>query len=122
MTDSSDPRRPKSSRKKPSREPATIDLKATVIDHGTAPAKAADAGAQDNPGQDNPGRDNPGRDNPGQDILGAETPGTETIGAGGTASPSPDETIVGGSAPPAEDVVASPEASLDSYGPAQQPR
>ena len=31
MTDSSDSRRSKSSRKKPSREPATIDLKATVI-------------------------------------------------------------------------------------------
>ncbi len=32
MTDSSDPRPPKSSRRKPAREPATIDLKATVVD------------------------------------------------------------------------------------------
>ena len=34
MTDSSDPKPPKSSRRKPSREPATIDLKATVVDTG----------------------------------------------------------------------------------------
>jgi hypothetical protein len=32
VTDSSDPRPPKSSRRKPAREPATIDLKATVVD------------------------------------------------------------------------------------------
>ena len=41
MTDSSDPRRPKSSRKKSSREPATIDLKATVIDDGVIAVKGA---------------------------------------------------------------------------------
>lgn len=35
MTDSSDPKAPKSSRKKHAREPATIDLKATVIDDST---------------------------------------------------------------------------------------
>lgn len=34
MTDSSDPKAPKNSRKKPAREPATIDLRATVIDDG----------------------------------------------------------------------------------------
>ena len=39
MTDSSNSRPPKSSRKKPSREPATIDLKATVIDDGTHAAR-----------------------------------------------------------------------------------
>jgi hypothetical protein len=41
VTDSSDSRPPKSSRRKSNREPATIDLKATVIDPGTpvGPAK-----------------------------------------------------------------------------------
>lgn len=42
MTDSSDPKAPKTSRKKPAREPATIDLKATVIDDGTQQDKAWD--------------------------------------------------------------------------------
>jgi len=42
VTDSSDPKAPKTSRKKPSREPATIDLKATVIDEGTQQEKAWD--------------------------------------------------------------------------------
>jgi hypothetical protein len=36
VTDSSDPRPPKSSRRKPAREPATIDLKATVVDGGAS--------------------------------------------------------------------------------------
>ncbi|MXQ14551.1 hypothetical protein [Microvirga makkahensis] len=43
MTDSSDPKAPKNSRKKRSREPATIDLKATVIDEGAQQDKAWDA-------------------------------------------------------------------------------
>lgn len=42
MTDSSDPKAPKNSRKKPAREPATIDLKATVVDEGAQPEKAWD--------------------------------------------------------------------------------
>ncbi|MFL5164471.1 MAG: hypothetical protein ACJ8CZ_18815, partial [Microvirga sp.] len=57
MTDSSDSRRPKSSRKKPSREPATLDLKATVIDDGIAPASSPGAEAQDPLGQDAVGQD-----------------------------------------------------------------
>ncbi|WP_230530486.1 COG4223 family protein [Microvirga roseola] len=36
MTHSSDPRAPKSSRKKPAREPTTLDLKATVVDDGAS--------------------------------------------------------------------------------------
>jgi hypothetical protein len=99
VTDSSDPRRPKSSRKKPSREPATIDLKATVIDDGAAPA-----GVQDTVGQDT--------------LAGAapaqETSVQETIAAGEAPDVKPDETIVSASEPPAEDVVASPQATLDS--------
>lgn len=46
MTDSNDPKAPKNartSRKKSSREPATIDLKATVIDEGSQQEKAWDA-------------------------------------------------------------------------------
>lgn len=43
MTDSSDPKAQNSTRKKMTREPATIDLKATVIDDG-APEKAETAG------------------------------------------------------------------------------
>lgn len=42
MTDSSDPKMSNKHRKKPSREPATIDLKATVIDEGVQPDKAWD--------------------------------------------------------------------------------
>jgi hypothetical protein len=108
VTDSSDPRRPKSSRKKPSREPATIDLKATVIDDGIAPATGPGSETQDTLGKDTPGNDTVG-----QDAL-AEAPTQETIPAGETADVRPDETIAGGSEPPAEDLVASPEASLDS--------
>lgn len=43
MTNSSNPKSPKNSRKKPAREPATIDLKATVIDEGAQQEKAWDA-------------------------------------------------------------------------------
>lgn len=124
MTDSSDPRRPKSSRKKPSREPATIDLKATVIDTGTVQAGAA----QDTPGQDAPvqttpdqetlGQDTLGQDTLGQSTLGQDTlgpvPAAETISPGGTPDLQPAETIAGGHEPRAEDAVASPEATLDS--------
>jgi hypothetical protein len=113
VTDSSDPRRPKSSRKKPSREPATIDLKATVIDDGVAPAPGPGPETQDTLGNDTPGNDAPGYDTVGQDAL-AEAPTQETIPAGETADMKPDETIASGSEPPAEDLVASPEASLDS--------
>ncbi|MFL5157456.1 MAG: mitofilin family membrane protein [Microvirga sp.] len=113
MTDSSDSRRPKSSRKKPSREPATLDLKATVIDDGIARASRPGAEAQDTLGQDTLGHETLGQDTVGQDAL-AETPAGETIPAGGTPDVTPDETIASGSEPPAEDVVASPEASLDS--------
>jgi hypothetical protein len=42
VTDPSDPKAPKNSRKKPAREPATIDLKATVIDDGGQQDKAWD--------------------------------------------------------------------------------
>jgi hypothetical protein len=84
VTDSSDSRRPKSSRKKPSREPATLDLKATVIDEGSVQT-GPEGGAQDTLG----------------DTLDADVR-------------TPEETIASGSEPPAEDVVASPEASLDS--------
>ncbi|KLK92064.1 hypothetical protein AA309_16740 [Microvirga vignae] len=42
MTDSSDPKAPKKARKKSAREPATIDLKATVIDDGAQQDKAWD--------------------------------------------------------------------------------
>lgn len=42
MTDPSNPKAPKNSRKKPAREPATIDLKATVIDDGGQQDKAWD--------------------------------------------------------------------------------
>jgi hypothetical protein len=75
VTDSSKPRAPKSSRKKSAREPATLDLKATVVDDG-ARQESADEGAWD-------------------DVR-------------------PEETIAAASEPQAEDVVASPEATLDS--------
>jgi hypothetical protein len=93
VTDSSDPRRPKSSRKKPSREPATIDLKATVIDPGTVHA----------------GPEGSAQEPPGEDVRAAEVASADTLPAAG-----PEETIASGSEPPAEAVVASPEASLDS--------
>lgn len=50
MTDSSDPKAPKSSRRKHAREPATIDLKATVIDDNARQNEAKD-NVQDNPWQ-----------------------------------------------------------------------
>ncbi|EIM25273.1 hypothetical protein [Microvirga lotononidis] len=129
MTDSSDPRRPKSSRKKPSREPATIDLKATVIDEGSAPVASPGAGTQDTLGQETLGQDMSGKDTLGKDTLGKDTLGPDTLGpdtlAAGAPAPEtitggavpevkPDETIAAGHEPPAEDLVASPEATLDS--------
>ncbi|MBF9197389.1 hypothetical protein [Microvirga terrestris] len=103
MTDSSDPRRPKSSRKRPSREPATIDLEAFVIDDGSVRSNP-EAAAQETTGQDTLG----------QDTVDAETRASQTIAADTVTGAQPDETIASGSEPPAEDVVASPEASLDS--------
>lgn len=99
MTDSSDPRRPKSSRKKPSREPATIDLKATVVDDGTAQAEAQDIAGQDTLAAAAPAQ---------------EIPVDETMPMGWAPDAKADETIASGSEPPAEDVVASPQATLDS--------
>lgn len=84
MTDSSDPKAPKSSRKKHAREPATIDLKATVLDDG---AKEADV-TKDDP-----------QENPWQNVRPEETIITEPDTAAG-AQP--------------EDAVASSEVSLDS--------
>ncbi|MBF9232930.1 COG4223 family protein [Microvirga alba] len=46
MTDSSDPKAPNSSRKKTTREPATIDLKATIIDDGARPDEKTAAEAE----------------------------------------------------------------------------
>jgi hypothetical protein len=108
VTDSSDPRRPKSSRKKPSREPATIDLKATVIDDGTVQA-GPEAAAQETIGQDTLGQDTLGQDTVGEEIRAPETVPPDIL-----SGAQPDETIASGSEPPPEDVVASPEASLDS--------
>ncbi|MEE1656701.1 hypothetical protein VB618_10860 [Microvirga sp. CF3062] len=108
MTDSSDPRRSKSSRKKPSREPATIDLKAFVIDDGSVRANP-EAAAQETVGQDTLGQGTLGQDTIGEGLRASETPDTDSV-----MGSQPDETIASGSEPPAEDVVASPEASLDS--------
>lgn len=101
MTDSSDPKAPKSSRKKHKREPATIDLKATVIDDATPTAE----------GQDTLG---------GQDTLSAQDApvGQDTLHDDAWQNVRPEETIitepdtVTGAGP--DDVVASSEASLDS--------
>ena len=108
MTDSSDPRRSKSSRKKPSREPATIDLKAFVIDDGSVRADP-EAAARETVGQETLGQDTLG-----QDSVGDETRVPESAAADTLSGAQPDETIASGSEPPAEDLVASPEASLDS--------
>ncbi|MGF9756200.1 hypothetical protein AAII07_13415 [Microvirga sp. 0TCS3.31] len=113
MTDSSDPRRPKSSRKKSSREPATIDLKAFVIDDGSVRANPEDA-AQETVGQETLGQDTLGQDTFGQDTVVQETGVPETIATDTLSGAQADETIASGSEPPPEDVVASPEASLDS--------
>jgi hypothetical protein len=98
VTDSSDPRRPKSSRKKPSREPATIDLKATVIDEGTLQT-GPEGGAQETIG-----------DTVSEEVRAPEAAITDPV-----QDAKPEETIAASSSePPAEDVVASPEATLDS--------
>jgi len=73
VTDSSDPKAPKNSRKKRSREPATIDLKATVLDEGvqqnTGQDKAWDAVKPEETIVPDAGA-------PAEDTLGAEgTPG-----------------------------------------------
>ncbi len=98
MTDSSDPRRPKSSRKRHSREPATIDLKATVIDDGTPQDTA-----QGSTGED-----------AAKGVRIHEGTSDESPLAEASQAAGAEETIAGGAHPPAEDVVASPEATLDS--------
>lgn len=124
MTDSSDPRRPKSSRKKHSREPATIDLKATVIDDGAAPPSSPGAEARETLGKDTLGPDTFGMDTLGKDTLGPDQIGPDTIAAaalspdpipvGETPDVKPDETTLGGSEQTAEDLAASQQATLDS--------
>ena len=114
MTDSSDPRRPKSSRKKPSREPATIDLKATVIDDGAAPAGSPGAEAQETLRQETLGRDTLGTGRVRAGHACGRAPAPETMTAAGTPDVQPEETTVGGSEPPAEDLAASRQATLDS--------
>jgi hypothetical protein len=108
VTDSSDPRRSKSSRKKPSREPATIDLKAFVIDDGTVRPDPAAAPPETG------GESTLGQDTLGQNTVGEEMGMPETASADTLSGAQADETIASGSEPPAEDVVSSPEASLDS--------
>jgi hypothetical protein len=113
VTDSSDPRRPKSSRKKSSREPATIDLKATVIDDGAAPSGSPAAEPQDTLRQDTLGRDTMGPDAFGPDTLAGAAPAPEMISESETPDLKPEETTLGGESP-AEDLAASRQATLDS--------
>jgi hypothetical protein len=113
VTDSSDPRRPKSSRKKPSREPATLDLKATVIDHGTVQA-SPEGSAPGKAVHETAVQDTAAQDTIAQDTIGDEVHATGTAPADTLPAANAEETIASSSEPPAEDVVASPEASLDS--------
>ncbi|MBM6583826.1 hypothetical protein ILT44_26865 [Microvirga sp. BT689] len=107
MTNSSDPRRPKSSRRKSSREPATIDLKATVIDDGAVQARP-EAAAEENAAQETTGQETTGQETS-DEVRATETASADTLPAANA-----EETIASSSEPPAEDVVASPETSLDS--------
>lgn len=97
MTDSSDPRRPKSSRRKPAREPATLDLQATVIDDGANRA-SPEGGVEDKVGQG---------------IHGEEARAPEAATADTLPGGTPDETIPSGSEPPVT-ATATPETTLDS--------
>lgn len=117
MTDSSDPRRSKSSRKRHSREPATIDLKATVIDDGTIQDSAQGSTGED-AAKDVHVHDVAAQDVAAQEAASQESPLAETPQGAPLAETSqearPEETIAGSVYPTAEDVVASPEATLDS--------
>ncbi|MFD0460671.1 hypothetical protein ACFQY9_00910 [Microvirga aerilata] len=117
MTDSSDPRRSKSSRKRHSREPATIDLKATVIDDGTIQDSAQGSTGED-AAKDVHVHDAAAQDVVAQEAASQESPLAETPQGAPLAETSqearPEETIAGSVYPTAEDVVASPEATLDS--------
>ncbi|MGO4706719.1 COG4223 family protein [Microvirga sp. 2MCAF38] len=77
MTDSTDPSSPSSPRKKPAREPATIDLQATVIDAG-APTHAA--------GEESPPADETASVDSG---AGVDALAEEPVNAGGAEPPSP---------------------------------
>lgn len=108
MTDSSNPRAPKSSRKKSAREPATIDLKATVVDDGArqenagedvkpedrtagetriggeeavaAPEATLDSGmGVDSIGPQDPPQDTLAQDTLAQDTLAQDIPARETL-------------------------------------------
>lgn len=87
MTDSFDPKASKSSRKKHKREPATIDLKATVVHDAPPPAE---------------------KQRP-QEEASQETPSWETPSQKGA----PEGTVTQ-PAPVAEDAAAQPTATLDS--------
>ncbi|HEU6443011.1 MAG TPA: hypothetical protein VFF38_11640 [Microvirga sp.] len=116
MTDSSDPKAPKNSRKKKSREPATIDLKATVIDEGAQQDKAWDAVKPEDTIV-------PEASAPAEDTLGAEdTPGAkDVLGAEGTLG-TPEATLDSGrSADSIETATASDELPPHSDQPPQQP-
>jgi hypothetical protein len=117
VTDSSDPRRSKSSRKKHSREPATIDLKATVIDDGTIQDSAQGSTGED-AAKDVHAQQAAAQDVVAQEAASQESPLAETPQGAPLAETSqearPEETIAGSVYPTAEDVVASPEATLDS--------
>lgn len=98
MTDSSEPKAPRSSRKKPSREPATIDLKATVVDAGAQPVGAAEEPKPEDTAPEAV-----------QEIL------RETLQEPSPAdSPEPPETTIEAGSPAAEEVVASPQGTIDS--------
>jgi hypothetical protein len=127
VTDSSDPRPPKSSRRKPAREPATIDLKATVVDDrasrpdekdqhwdGMAPEETVvaeaerafdDAAASPEASLDSAA----GTDAIGPEVSPAEPPAHEPVAQEAAQAPDPEEPASPDRPPPDEPPRSKPE-------------
>lgn len=106
MTDSFDPKASKSSRKKHKREPATIDLKATVVHDAPPPEekRPQQASSQETSSQETSSQETSSQEAASQDVPSWETPSQQTSL----------ERTIDQPAPVAEDAAAQPTATLDS--------
>ncbi len=114
MTNSSDPKAPKNSRRKSSREPATIDLKATVIDEGVQQDKAWDAVKPEDTIV-------PDAAAPAQDTLGAPEATLDSGRNADSIAPAASEPATASDEVPPPDQPLPPQADPQPDGPQEAP-
>lgn len=110
MTDHSDPREPKPARNKPQREPATLDLKATVIDDGRESAAREEVRAEEAVGSSEATLDS----GSGTDAIGPESAPQATKEAASEAAP--EEPVRPKGAVPPQPAPRSPVGALMGAG------